>query len=95
MVAIFVKQKEKTMLQGNFVEAIKVEKYMASLKVNQGNDKSINVRNLAKPHVDRKDQDSFDMEGLQRVVKQLSNEIIDIKKEFKRRDIWYGIFQIP
>ena len=53
---------------------------MARLKVNQGNDKPTNVRNLAKPHVDRKEMDSFDIEGLQRVVKQLSNEIIDLKK---------------
>ena len=52
---------------------------MSSLKLNQGNDKSINVRNPGKPHKDRKDQDSFDIEGLQRLVKQLSNEIIGLK----------------
>jgi hypothetical protein len=53
---------------------------MASLKGNQGNDKPNRNRNPAKPHGDRKDSDYFDMEGLQRVVKQLSNEIIELKK---------------
>ena len=36
---MFVKQAQKTMLQGNFVEAIRVKKDLASMKVNQGNDK--------------------------------------------------------
>ena len=66
---------------------------MASLKVNQGNDKSINVRNPAKPHGDRKDQDSFDIEGLQRVVKQLSNEIIDLKKNSGEGTSGRGFFK--
>ena len=66
---MFVKQKEKTTMQGNFTEAIKVEKDMASLKVNQGNDKLSNIKNPMKSHTDRKEKDSFDIEGLQRVVK--------------------------
>jgi hypothetical protein len=77
--AMFVKQKEKTTLQGNFAEAIRVEKDIANLKVNQGNDKPSSSKNPIKTHMDRKEQDAFDIEGLQRVVKQLSNEIISLK----------------
>ena len=90
---MFVKQKEKTTLQGNFAKAIKVEKDMSTLKVNQGNNKSINVRNLAKHHGDRKDQNSFDMDGLQRLVKQLSNEIIDLKKNSGEGTYGRGFFR--
>ena len=67
-------------MQGNFAEAIRVEKDLASLKVNQGNDKPSTSRAPVKTHTNKRDQDSFDIEGLQRMVKQLSNEIIDLKK---------------
>lgn len=62
--AMFVKQKEKTMLQGNFAEAIRVEEDIASLKVNQGNDKPSSRRNPMKAHMDRKEQYAFNIEGL-------------------------------
>jgi len=69
-----------------FKEAIKFEKDMLGLKGNPGaevqKDKSNTKRNvtLKKPHEDKKDQDSMDMESLQRMVKNISNEIININK---------------
>ena len=58
---MFVKQAQNTMLQGYFTEAIRVEKDLASLKVNQGNDKPSTSRVPVKTHSDRRDQDSFDI----------------------------------
>ena len=69
MMVMFIKQEQKTTLQGNFAEAIRVEKDMASLKLNQGNNKPSGSKNPIKTHMDRKEQDSFNIEGLQRVVK--------------------------
>ena len=40
MMAMFVKQEQKTTLHNSFAKAIRVEKDMASLKVNKGNGKS-------------------------------------------------------
>ena len=42
---------------------------MASLKVNQGNDKLSSSRDPLKTHMDRKEQYAFDIKGLERVVK--------------------------
>ena len=53
---------------------------MTSLKGNLGNDKPNSNRNPAKPHKDRKDSDYFDIEELQRVVNQLSNQVLKFKK---------------
>jgi hypothetical protein len=35
---------------------------------------------VSKPSEEKKDYDSMDMESLQRIVKKLSNELIDLKK---------------
>ena len=42
--------------------------------------------------MDRKEQDAFDIEGLQRVVKQLSNEIIDLKNNLGEGTSRIGFF---
>jgi hypothetical protein len=75
----------KILWKQHFKEAIKVEKDMLSLKGNlgvesskeKGNTKTKTTTN--KPFEDKKDHDSTDMEALQRIVKKLSNEIIDLK----------------
>ena len=59
-----MKQIYKVTLQDNFTEAIRIEKDLASLKGSQTNDKPSSSRVPIKTHVDRRDQDSFDMEGL-------------------------------
>ena len=61
---MFVKQTRKITLQDNFIEAIRIEKDLASLKGSQTNDKPSSSRVPVKTHADRRDQDSFDMEGL-------------------------------
>ena len=78
--AMFVKQDQKITLQGNFAEAIRGEKDLSSLKVNQGSDKPSTSRTPVKTHIDRREQDAFNIEGLQRMVRQLSNKILDLKK---------------
>ena len=62
--AMFMKQIHKVMLQDNFTEAIRIEKDLASLKGIQTNDEPSSSRVPIKTHADRRDQDSFDMEGL-------------------------------
>lgn len=93
--AMFVKQTRKTTLQDNFVEPIRVENDLASLKGNQANDKPSSSRTPVKTHTNRRDQDSFDIEGLQRIVKQLSNEIIDLKKNLGEGISGRGFFRFP
>jgi hypothetical protein len=68
----------------NFQESLKVEKNMMSLKGNPGSepskDKGKNKETMSKPSEEKKNYDSMDMEALQRIVKKLSNELIDLKK---------------
>ena len=72
-----------------------MEKDLASLKGNQTNAKPSSSRTPVKTHIDRRDQDSFDIEGLQRMVKQLSNEIIDLKKSSGEGTFGRGFFRFP
>ena len=93
--AMFVKQAQNTTFQGNFAEAIRVKKDLSSLKVNQGDDKPSTSRAPVKTHTDRREQDSFNIEGLQRMVKQLSNEIIDLKKNSGKSTSRRAFFRFP
>ena len=45
--------------------------------------------------MDRKEQDAFDIEGLQWVVKQSSNEIIDLKNNLGEGTSERGFFIFP
>lgn len=83
------------MLQANFIEAIKVEKDLASLRVNQGNDKPSTSRNPIKTHKYRREHDAFDIEGLQMMVKKLSNEIINVEKKLGESMSGRGFFRFP
>ena len=86
---MFVKGKEKRTLERNFLEAIKVEKDLASISSHQGNEeskpslieKSIkNNKKKSKLDSEKKDNEPTNMEIIQRVIKHLTNEIIDLKK---------------
>jgi len=85
-VAMFVKREKLTTLEETFEEAILVEKEMTSLKTNPTNESNIassskkKNENPNKNSNDKKEQDNFDMENLQRVIKKFSNDLIDIKK---------------
>jgi predicted Mrr-cat superfamily restriction endonuclease len=83
-IAMFIKNVEKSTLEESFQESLKVEKNMLSLKGNPGVESSKdNVKSkeaMYKPSKDKKNYDSMDMETLQRIVKKISNELIDLKK---------------
>ena len=95
MMAMFVKQTCKISLQDNFTEAIRIEKDLVSLKGSHTNDKPYSSRVPVKTHANRRDQNSFDMEGLQRMVKQLYNKIIDLKKTSGESTLGRGFFIFP
>jgi hypothetical protein len=77
-IAMFVKAREKTTLEENFVEPIKVEKYLASISSHQGNkenkpssSKKSRKKNKGIPRLDseKKEKETIDMESMQRVIK--------------------------
>ena len=72
-----------------------MEKDLASWKENQANDKPSSSKALVKTHTDRSDQHAFDIEGLQRMVKQLLNEIIDLKNNLGEGTSGRGFFRFP
>ena len=85
--AMFFRQKSKLTLVENFEEAIKVENDMSAIKENPGvdTDSASSSRKKTdsptiKTNSEKKGQDALDLDSLQRVIKKLSNEIIDLKK---------------
>ena len=85
--AMFVRRAAKPTLTETFDEAIKVEKYMFAIKTNPGVDtdsasssrkKTESPSKTSTP--EKKGQDALELDNLQRVIKKLSNEIIDLKK---------------
>ena len=88
-VAMLVKAQEKRTLAKKFREAIKVEKDMASISIHQGNEEnkpSSSKKNTKKSKgilrtdTEKKDKEPTDMASMQRVIKQLTNGLIDPKK---------------
>ena len=86
---MFVKAKENRTLVENFLEDIKVEKYLASISSHRGNEqskpssseKSIKKnKGISKSDSEKKDKEPNDIKSMQRVIKQLTNEIIELKK---------------
>ena len=86
-IAMFVKAREKITLAENFLEAIKVEKYMASISSHQGNEenkpssleKITKKKGILKMDIEKKDKQTNDMGSMQRVLKQITNELINLK----------------
>ena len=84
---MFVRRAAKLTLAEKFEEAIKVEKDMFAIKTNPGVDTDVASSSCKKTdsptkntNPEKKSQDSLDLDSLQRVIKKLSNEIIDLKK---------------
>ena len=86
---MFVKAREKRTLAENFLEAIKVEKELASISSHQGNketkpsssEKRIKKnKGILKLDTKKKENEPTDMERMQRVIKKLTNDIINLKK---------------
>ena len=85
--AMFVRQKAKLTLAEKFEEAIEVEKDMSAIKTNPRVDTDAASSSRKKTdsptkntNPEKKGQDSLDLDSLQRVIKKMSNEIIDLKK---------------
>ena len=75
---MFVKAWEKRSLAKNFLQAIKVEKDMASISSHQGNEenkpssyeKNTNkIKRILRIDTEKKDKDPTDMASMQRVIK--------------------------
>jgi hypothetical protein len=71
---MFIKRVEKNTLAKLFVQAIKIEKDNIRLKGNPGQDEGKASTS------NKKEQDSMDMESIQRIFNKISNRIIDLKK---------------
>jgi hypothetical protein len=88
-ISMFIKIKEKWTLAENFQEAIKVEKDLTSISShprNEENTTSTSERNskknegISKTKSEKEDKELKDMESMQQMIKQIMNEIIDLKK---------------
>jgi hypothetical protein len=87
-VAMFGKARQKITLAENFIEALQVEKDIASIASSQGNEenkpslseKPIEKKGILKIDTEKNDQEPTDMASMQRVLKQITNELIDLKK---------------
>ena len=86
---MFVKARERRTLAENFLEAIKVEKDMESISSHQGNEENKpsslekNTRKrkgILRMDTEKKDKEPTNMASMQRFIKQLMNDIIDLKK---------------
>ena len=76
-------------MEENLEEAIKVEKDITSISSHIGNEenkastsekKGKKGKWISKLESKKKDKDPIDMESMQQMIKQLTNEIIDLKK---------------
>ena len=87
-IAMFVKARENRTLAENFIEDMKVEKDIASISSSQGNEenkpssseKNTKKKGILRMDTEKKDKEPTDMASMQRVIKQLMNDIIDLKK---------------
>ena len=75
-VAMLVKRKEIRTLEENFMEAIKVEKDLASIYSHQGNEES----EASTSEKNRKKNKKVEVDGKYMVILQLQNEITSLKR---------------
>jgi len=100
-VAMFVKRDKLATLEETFEKAILVEKEMTNLKshpTNESDTASSSRKKNENPNKnvnDKKEQDNFDMENLQRVIMKLSNDMIDMKKNNTKTNQNCGYFRPP
>jgi len=80
--AIFVDRANKTTLVENLTEALAVEKCVVALEKRSAVEECKFKKIFFKEDTKKKQtKDPFDFEGLQKVLKAMSNEMIDIKKQ--------------
>jgi hypothetical protein len=82
--AMYVKISKKDTLEEAFQEALKFEKKMLSLKSSSNSKPSKDKGKIkifaSKSGEDKKTFDSMYMESLQRIIKNLSNDLVDLKR---------------
>lgn len=82
--AMFVKRMKKKTLDEYFQATVKVEKEFLSGhgKYEMDNDKTrfSSKWETSKDTFDKKEQNSFDLENMSRVIKRLANDVLDFKK---------------
>jgi hypothetical protein len=80
-IAMFVKRESKNTLTEAMQEALDVEKEISSIASKSPSEDSRSSITTKKTIIkdERKDKDVFDMENLQKVMKTLANEIVDVK----------------
>ena len=80
--AIFVDRANKTTLVENLTEVLAVEKRVVALEnrsaIEERKSKKISFKEDTKK---KQTKDPFDLEGLQKVLKAMPNEMVDIKKQ--------------
>lgn len=80
--AIFVDRANKTTLVENMKEAIAVEKHITALEKKNAMEEQKSKKVSFKEDPKKKQtKDPFDLEGLKKVLKTMSNEMVDIKKQ--------------
>jgi uncharacterized coiled-coil protein SlyX len=80
--AIFVDRENKTTLVDNLAEALALENRMVALEKRSAFEERKSKKISFKEDTKKKQmKDPFDMEGLQKVLKAMSNEMIDIRKQ--------------
>ena len=85
-IAMFVKREKKQILVENLEEAIKVENDLEAISNHPGNEesKASTFKNNGKKNKGtsktKSKKDTTDMESMQWMIKQLTNEMIDLKK---------------
>jgi len=98
---MFVKRSKLETLEETFEEAILVEKEMMSLKphpTNESDGASSSRKKSENSNInnnEKKETDNFDLENLQRVIKKLSNDMIDLKKNNTETNQNRGYFHPP
>ena len=80
--AIFVDRASNTTLVENLTKALAVEKRVVALEKRSAIEERKSKKTSFKEDTKKKQtKDPFDMEGLQKVLKAMSNEMIDIRKQ--------------
>jgi hypothetical protein len=82
-IAMFVKRESKNTLTEEMQEDLYVEKEISSIASKSPSEDSRSSITTKKTIVkdEMKDKDVFDMENLQKVMKTLANEIVDVKRK--------------
>jgi hypothetical protein len=100
-IAIWVKRSKKNTLLEAFEEASQIEKDILSLKDNLNSEaettssskKKIEI--LTRPPQTKNQQETLDLESLQKAFQKLSNQVVDLKRSAEEASTRKGSFKPP